>query len=93
LKPIDPERLRGVWSATPTPFTDRMRVDATAVNRVMRDVYGGKSIACWMSGLKHLLVEMGLFRTTRNFLGYPLTPACRRAMARALVRAKEVLFP
>lgn len=63
------------------------------MNRLMWDVYGGRKIACWMSGLKHLLVEMGLFRTTRDFLRYPLTPACRRAIARALVREKEALFP
>ena len=42
------------------------------MNRLMWDVYGGKGITCWMSGLKHLLVEMGLFRTPRSFLA-----ACR----------------
>lgn len=63
------------------------------MNRLMLDVYGGKKITCWMSGLKHLLVEMGLFRTTRNFLNYPLTPACRKAIAKALVREKKVLLP
>jgi 4-hydroxy-tetrahydrodipicolinate synthase len=63
------------------------------MNRLMWDVYGGKKITCWMSGLKHLLVEMGLFGTTRNFLNYPLTPACRRSIARALAREKGVLFP
>ena len=63
------------------------------MNRLMLDVYGGKKIACWMSGLKHLLVEMGLFRTTRNYLNYPLTPACRRAIAGALLREKKALLP
>lgn len=63
------------------------------MNRLMWDVYGGKGITCWMSGLKHLLVEMGLFRTPRSFLGYPLTSACSRAIAKALAREKEVLFP
>ena len=63
------------------------------MNNLMWDVYGGKKITCWMSGLKYLLVEMGIFRTTRNYLNYPLTPACRRAIAKALVREKEALFP
>jgi 4-hydroxy-tetrahydrodipicolinate synthase len=63
------------------------------MNQLMWDVYGGKKITCWMSGLKHLLVEMGLFRTTRNFLNYPLTAACRKAIAKALIREKEVLLP
>lgn len=68
---------------------DRLQV---RMNRLMYDVYGGEKITCWMSGLKHLLVEMGLFRTTRNFLNYPLTSACRRAIAQALVREKESLL-
>lgn len=63
------------------------------MNRLMFAVYGGKKITCWMSGLKHLLVEMGLFRTTGNFLNYPLTAATRRAIAKALVREKEMLLP
>jgi 4-hydroxy-tetrahydrodipicolinate synthase len=63
------------------------------MNRLMWDVYGGRKIACWMSGLKHLLVEMGLFGTARGFLNYPLTSTCRRAIAGALVREREVLFP
>ena len=63
------------------------------MNRLMWDVYGGKTISCWLTGLKHLLVEMGLFRTTRNHLRYPLTPACRRAIAGALVRERKALLP
>jgi 4-hydroxy-tetrahydrodipicolinate synthase len=63
------------------------------MNRLMFEVYGGKKITCWMSGLKHLLVEMGIFRTTRNFLNYPLTDSCKKAIAKVMVREKEVLFP
>lgn len=63
------------------------------MNRLMYDVYGGKKIACWLSGLKHLLMEMGVFRTANNFLQYPLTAACRKAVAAALEREKEILFP
>lgn len=48
---------------------------------------------CWPAGLKHLLVEMGVFRTTRHLLNYPLTPACRKAIACALTREKESLLP
>jgi 4-hydroxy-tetrahydrodipicolinate synthase len=63
------------------------------MNRLMYDVYGGEKLTCWMSGLKYLLVEMGLFRTTRNYLNYPLLPGGRRAIARAMIREKEVLLP
>lgn len=63
------------------------------MNRLMWDVYGGKKITCWLTGLKHMLVEMGIFRTTHNHLRYPLTGSCRRAIARALARDREVLLP
>lgn len=63
------------------------------MNRLMWDVYGGKKITCWLTGLKHLLVEMGLFRTTRAHLNYPLTPSCQRAISAALIREKASLFP
>jgi len=63
------------------------------MNRLMWDVYGGKEIKCWLAGLKHLLVRMGIFRTTQCILQYPLTAACQRAIERALQREKEVLLP
>ena len=61
------------------------------MNRLMWDVYGGKEITCWLTGLKHLLVQMGIFTTTRNYLGYPLTDACRAAIEAALEREAEML--
>jgi dihydrodipicolinate synthase/N-acetylneuraminate lyase len=63
------------------------------MNRIMYDVYGGKKIACWLAGEKHLLVEMGIFRTWKNHLGYTLTASCRRAIARVLKRDNDVLLP
>jgi len=62
------------------------------MNRMMFDVYGGKDIKCWLSGLKKLLVEMGIFSTWRNYLNYPLTKGCERAIGRVLEREKDVLF-
>ena len=32
---IDPSKLRGAWSAAPTPFTERMEVDKAAVRRMV----------------------------------------------------------
>lgn len=63
------------------------------MNRLMYDVYGGEKIECWMTGLKHLLVKMGIFRTTQNYLNYPLTPACKKNITTALRRDRELLFP
>ena len=63
------------------------------MNRIMWDVYGGKQITCWLTGLKHLLVEMGIFNTRKSYLNYPLTDECRRAIADVLVNDRDMLFP
>lgn len=63
------------------------------MNRLMFAVYGGKKIKCWLSGEKKLLVEMGIFRSWRNYPEYPLTPSCCRAIARVLRTEREWLFP
>lgn len=63
------------------------------MNRMMWDVYGGKNIACWLAGLKKLLVAMGIFRTWKNIPGYGLTDECRQAIERVLVEDREVLLP
>jgi len=33
---IAPDRFRGVWSATPTPFTNSMKIDKVAVRRLVK---------------------------------------------------------
>lgn len=63
------------------------------MNRLMWDVYGGKKCACWLAGLKELLVKMGVFRTRNGLLKYPLTPACKKAIEAALKREADVLLP
>ncbi len=47
------------------------------MNDLMYRVYGGPKIECWMTGLKELLVQLGVFSTNVNLLGYPLTDKCR----------------
>jgi 4-hydroxy-tetrahydrodipicolinate synthase len=47
------------------------------MNDLMYRVYGGPKIECWMTGLKELLVQLGIFSTNLNLLGYPLTDQCR----------------
>jgi len=63
------------------------------MNRLMWDVYGGKTIACWLSGLKKLLVEMGIFATWNNIPDYPLTDDCVQAIGRVLADDRDVLLP
>jgi 4-hydroxy-tetrahydrodipicolinate synthase len=72
---------------------DRARRLQRRMNRMMWSVYGGRKIRCWLSGEKALLVELGVFRTWKNYLEYPLTASCRRAIARVLERDRDVLLP
>jgi dihydrodipicolinate synthase/N-acetylneuraminate lyase len=50
------------------------------MTELMYRVYGGEKITCWLTGLKYLLVKMGVFSTTQGYLGYPLTDECRAAI-------------
>ena len=52
------------------------RIDAE-MRRVLFGIYGGESIACWLTGLKHCLVQQGLFTSDASYLEYPLTTECR----------------
>lgn len=63
------------------------------MNRMMFAVYGGKKIQCWLAGEKKLLVDMGIFRTWKNYPDYPLTPSCRKAIRRLLKTDRQYLFP
>ena len=63
------------------------------MNRMMWAVYGGKKITCWLSGEKKLLVDMGLFRTWKNYPAYPLTSSCQKAIRRVLKTDRQYLLP
>lgn len=63
------------------------------MNRMMFAVYGGKKIQCWLSGLKRLMVELGVFRTWKNYLHYPLTASCLRSIQRLATSDRDVLLP
>ena len=54
------------------------------MNDLMYRVYGGKKIECWMTGLKELLVQLGVFSSNVNLLGYPLTALCREQIHAAV---------
>jgi dihydrodipicolinate synthase/N-acetylneuraminate lyase len=68
------------------------------MNDLMHRVYGGPKIECWMTGLKELLVQLGVFSTNVNLLGYPLTAECRAQIQAAVSGAdglgfRKDLFP
>jgi 4-hydroxy-tetrahydrodipicolinate synthase len=63
------------------------------MNRIMYAVYGGKKISCWLAGFKQYLVEIDVFSTPENCLGYKLSPSCAKAIAHVLKADAEVLLP
>lgn len=73
--------------------SDAARKLQQKMNALMFAVYGGEKIECWLSGLKKLLVEMGIFSTWRNYLGYPLTESCVREIRAAMEEFEEYLMP
>jgi len=58
-------------------WEEARRADAE-MRRVLFGLYGGESIECWLTGLRHCLVKQGVFETDASFLGYPLTEECRK---------------
>ncbi len=72
---------------------DRAREIQTKMNNMMFDVFGGRTISCWLSGQKRLLVEMGVFSTWKSYLEYPLNPECEQAIIGTVAENADVLFP
>lgn len=71
-------------------------VRALALEDRMREIqYAmyGESLECWLAGIKTLLVQMGLFGTANNYLGYTLSERCRDDIGRLVAQDAEVLFP
>ncbi len=72
---------------------DRAQQLQERMNELMWDVYGGKDITCWLSGLKHLMMRLGVFETNVNLLGYELIEECAGRIEDALEREQDVLLP
>lgn len=54
---------------------------------LLLDVYGGKFITCWLSGLKYALTKMGVFSGWTNISDYPLTEECRLAVDKQVAQS------
>ncbi len=63
------------------------------LKRITYAVYGGKTTKCWLTGLKKLMVEIGIFATWKGHLNFPLTESCCKAIQRLLERDADVLMP
>lgn len=82
-------RIAALWAAG--QIADAASVEAE-MKEALYGIYGGKAIACWLTGLKHYLVCRGVFASSANFLGYPLTAECREFIERYAI-AGEAAAP
>lgn len=72
--------------------SEAAEIDARA-KRLLHSVYGGETFACWLTGLKHCLVDMGIFSSSASYLKYPLTEDCRSQISAAIKAEYEWLLP
>lgn len=63
------------------------------MNELMWAVYGSKNLHCWLTGLKYLLIKMGIFSTTESFLNYPLNEETKSAIDQIFEEDPEKYFP
>ncbi len=70
--------------------------EATALqsrlNELMYDCFGGRNISCWLAGEKQVMVELGIFTTSKCLMNYQVTPECLTAIKNAITREKEFLL-
>ncbi len=84
---------RQIMAAVATDDIKQARQLQDHMNEMMWATYGGKELTCWLRGLKHLMVKMGIFRTDNLFLDYAVTDECERNINRLLEDDREMLFP
>ena len=84
---------RAILEAVQADDSELARDLQARMTSLMYDVFGGEEIACWLTGQKQLLVDMGIFSTAQSYLRYPMTDACRKAISSALEREKDFLLP
>ena len=59
---------------------------------MLRKVFGGEDLACWLAGQKELMVRLGVFNTAKCLLNYSITPECSRAIDEVLRDEHDWLF-
>jgi 4-hydroxy-tetrahydrodipicolinate synthase len=63
------------------------------MNELMFDVFGGKTIRCWLAGQKLLMVKLGVFSTNKTIINYRVDVVCEKAITAAIEREKAWLLP
>ncbi len=82
-----------IVNATRAGETGKAKELQERLNELMFDVFGGKEITCWLAGQKQLMVELGIFSTSRTIINYQLNDECRKAIKKAMENNRELLLP
>lgn len=72
--PLHLRRIADCWASGNVEEARRLDED---IKRILYGIYGGRKIACWLTGLKYCLVRRGMFSTAASFYEYPLNDECR----------------
>jgi dihydrodipicolinate synthase/N-acetylneuraminate lyase len=74
---------------------DRIQ-DARAVqdymNSMLVDIFGSK-LECFLAGQKHMLVELGVFNTTKTLQNHQISEDCLMSIKEIVLQEKEFLLP
>jgi 4-hydroxy-tetrahydrodipicolinate synthase len=84
---------RKIFDAVNAGDLDKANLLQERMNHMMYDVFGGKSISCWLAGQKQLMVELGIFSTNKTIVNYSLTPECHDKIRDVVIREAEFLLP
>ncbi len=60
--------------------------------KIMFSVFGGKKLTTWLTGQKQLMVELGVFSTSKSYLNLPMTDSCMKAIKRVVEKDSDVIF-
>lgn len=82
-----------IFEAAQAGNFDEAEMIQKKMNKMMTAVFGGKGFPCWLTAQKELLVQLGIFRTNLNYLGYPLYPPCKKTIKKIIEKEKVVLLP
>lgn len=56
---------------------------------LMRRIYGGEKIECWLTGLKYFLCQLGIFQSTASYLEFPLADRFRNDIDSIIARPEQ----
>ena len=63
------------------------------MNVIMKKVFGGEGLSCWLAGQKQIMVELGIFNTRKTIINYQITDECIKTIKDVVEQEKAYLLP